>query len=81
MTISDELLEQIKAERTFIHDLATPLMIAQGMVDSVLSKLEVESEEAQRLQKSAKALGKMANILKERRQVLISQSDQVKHDS
>ena len=81
MSDNPELLEQIKAERSFIHDLATPIMIAQGMVDAVESKLPEDSAERERLSKAAKALAKMATILKDRRQALIEQNDQVKHTS
>lgn len=72
-----KLLDQIKSERGFIHDLATPLMIAHGMVDAVCSKME-DGNEKERLLKANKALQKMTDILKARRETLINQTEEAK---
>ena len=65
-----EYIEHMMDERKFIHDLASPLMIAMGMVDSVNNKID-DGDLKQRLEKSKAALDKMNTILRERRTKLI----------
>ena len=75
----NELYEHIKTERKFIHDLASPLMIAMGMVDSVNGKIEDENLK-QRLGKASNALPKMNDILKNRRSGLIEIMENMETD-
>lgn len=63
----------INEERSFIHDLSSPLMIAAGMTDLSLSmntKKEYEKS-AEKLIKAQKALSRMSELLKIRRKTLI----------
>lgn len=75
---NNDILEQIRYERDFIHDLATPLMIAMGMSDYVLNSLEANTEDFERLTKAKNSLNKINEIIKARRKVLVDQSNQLK---
>ncbi len=72
------LMKQIDLERTFIHDLATPLMIAGGMTDSVLSKIEDSDPNRKRLASAFEAINKMTDLLRSRRTALVDQVEALK---
>lgn len=69
---------QIREERSFIHDLSSPLMVAMGMIDFVDMKIDKESDPKiiERLAKAKKALDKMNELLKNRRRSLIERMEQ-----
>ncbi len=62
-------------ERKFLHDISNPLTIAQGMVDSVTDSLEgvdgVDEKVHTRLEKAVKAMERMADQIRARREILI----------
>ena len=68
-------------ERKFLHDLATPLSVALGMLESGLGQVErnepLNPENIKklidRLNKAKNAVIKSAELLKARRQVLIEE--------
>ena len=68
---------QIREERSFIHDLSSPLMIAMGMVDFVKMKIDTDTDPKiiERLGKAQKALNRMNELLKERRRALIERME------
>lgn len=67
-------IEVIKEERKFLHDVSNQLLVAQGMgafVDGVISgQFEEDSKEAQRSKKALKAVDKIIELVKERRDKL-----------
>jgi len=73
-------LEAIKEERAFLHDLATPLMVAIGMVDFAIRNISKEPEDEKtelllkKLDKSKNALNKITALLKNRRSLLVSKT-------
>ena len=71
--------DEIKQERAFIHDISSPLMIAMGMVESLHDCLDEDSKEDQELKssKALKALLRVADLVKERRNELIEKSRQL----
>ena len=68
-------------ERTFLHDLANHIVVAQGMSSFVLRTLKekkpVEEKDIDRLERSIEAINKMTALLKERRSLLHSVSEKV----
>lgn len=71
--MSDEKLQQYaKDEREFLHDIATPLMVALGHVEHVFEHPGSEDEERtrQRLEKAYNSLKKMSEKLHARRKTL-----------
>ncbi len=78
MSISAELNEYIVKERTFLHDISNQLVIAQGMGSFVLGTVKKRTEEANdleskeliRMEKTIKAINKMIDMVKERREVV-----------
>jgi signal transduction histidine kinase len=73
-------MSDAQEERKFLHDLATPLSVALGMAESALDQITkgAVADEAQlkklqdRVQKSQTAVLRCVELLKERRQILIS---------
>lgn len=64
-------------ERTFLHDLSNPLSVALGMVELALESLrqqptEAVAAEVVRLEKCHKSLTRMADLIRERRKLLIA---------
>ena len=72
--IIEDLKDVIKGERVFLHDLSNSLLVAQGMGSFVLTALEKEFDEEDkiviRMQKSTKAVDKMIDLINARRAVL-----------
>lgn len=68
--------EDIKKERAFIHDIASPLMIAMGMVESLQHGLGKDSTDDQKMKatKTIKALNRISDLVKERRSLLIEKT-------
>lgn len=68
--------EFIKKERAFIHDISSPLMIAMGMIESLNNGLDEDSAEDQKMkaEKALKALNRIADLVKERRSLLVEKS-------
>lgn len=64
-------------ERIFIHDISNQLTIAVGMVEVVLTTLEgakdLDPKVNERLMKSLKAMERISDLCKARREVLIAQ--------
>jgi hypothetical protein len=68
-------------ERKFLHDLATPLSVALGMLESALDQLSKKSTIEQsdlkslneRLEKSKNAVRRCVDLLTDRRQILLAQ--------
>ena len=75
--LNEELLAQIKKERVFVHDLATPIMIAAGMLDVVLNKMDESDLNRAKVIKAQNAVQKMADLLKNRRTELSNQTKQL----
>ena len=59
------------SERKFLHDLASPLTIAQGMTDAaseiVRDRKPIDEKLLNKLEKSTKALERMTEMLRLRR--------------
>ena len=74
----DKAEAQIREERSFIHDISSPLMIAMGMIDFVNLKIDKDSDPKilERLAKAQKAMDRMNTLLKERRRTLIELMEQ-----
>ena len=74
----EELVEIIKAERKFLHDMSNQLLISQGMGGFVLNAIKKreghDPKELQRMEKSMKALDKMVELVTDRRKILRSVS-------
>jgi phosphate uptake regulator len=64
-----------KTERSFLHDIATPMAIAQAMVQDTLELLNTKpnehAEEIMRLEKALKSLDKLVALLRERRDAIV----------
>jgi|SaaInlStandDraft_5_1057022.scaffolds.fasta_scaffold05175_5 hypothetical protein len=76
----ETILDHIKEERKFIHDVSSPLMVAIGMLDvsvGVLTNKQDIDGALVKLEKSKKALEKMTAILKERRSSLIKFMEEI----
>ena len=67
-------LEVIKEERKFLHDVSNHLLVAQGMgtfIDNVVKdNFDGESKEVQRSEKVMKAIDKIIELVKARRENL-----------
>lgn len=68
----DHLSEIISRDDKFIHDIATPLAVAQGMLDIALTKLgeDLDSDMGQRLQKVLKAIVTLRILFEQQRKFL-----------
>ena len=70
--------DSLAKQRTFIHDLSSPITIAIGMVDAGINKIN-KGDDAEvvvdKLEKAMGALNKVAELLKDRRQILIGLDD------
>ena len=67
------LNDQVKQERAFLHDMASPLMVAIWMVEAVEMTVDPNDVESKaKLAKAMKSLLKMTDLLKARRKVLIA---------
>ncbi len=73
---SKDLIEHVKEERRFLHDMSNQMLVAQGMANFVLKKIKEKALEGvpdvQRLEKSLKAMDKMVDLIKARRVILHS---------
>ena len=68
----EKLIENAKKEREFLHDISTPLMIAQGHLEYLASAgFEKDPEKAKyRIEKAYSSLQKLTAKLEDRRKVL-----------
>jgi signal transduction histidine kinase len=69
------------AERTFLHDIATPMAVALGMVDLLLEdasdgSASLSDAQKKRLEKAQTALLKLQEMMAARRQILIAADNQ-----
>lgn len=65
------------AERTFLHDIATPVAVALGMIDLMLDDVQegsatLEDGQKKRLEKAQTALLKLQEMMSSRRSILIA---------
>lgn len=65
------------AERTFLHDIATPVAVALGMIDLMMDDVlegsaTLEDGQKKRLEKAQTALLKLQEMMSARRSVLIA---------
>lgn len=71
-------IESMSDERAFLHDIATPIAVAYGMVEAALDALNARPDvpgnaaEIARLEKALKALDRLVALLKARREVVAS---------
>ena len=77
MSISDDLNEHITSERTFLHDISNQLVIAQGMGSFIVNHIkknsdDPEAKECKRADKTMKAINKIIELVKSRREVVRS---------
>lgn len=72
-----DMSELITAQRKFLHDVASPLMIALGMTDTAISQLDDGENEKlrSRLEKSKTALTRISQMLKSNRAMLHALGD------
>lgn len=72
----DKLMEQVLAEREFLHDISTPLMVAMGNLDQVIRKYLNDDPKLalDRLNKATEALQRITERLSDRRSVLHTMS-------
>ena len=68
------------AERTFLHDIATPTAVALGMVDLMLDDVlegsaTLSESQKKRLEKAQAALLKLQEMMSARRAILVAQAD------
>lgn len=78
--MSDASNPQAIAERSFLHDIATPTAVALGMVDLILDdasegSVALEDGVKKRLEKAQAALLKLQEMMSARRAVLIAASE------
>ncbi|MCB0422387.1 MAG: hypothetical protein KDD61_15415 [Bdellovibrionales bacterium] len=75
--IPQSIEELVLLQRKFLHDVASPLMIAMGMTDSAISQLTGEDQEKlkMRLEKAKVALQRIALMIKENRSTLHTMGD------
>jgi len=63
-------------ERVFLHDVSNHLVVAQGMANYTLTKIQAEkpedAKEVVRLQKAVKAIDEMVTLVKARREKIKS---------
>ncbi len=68
------MIEHLKEERRFLHDISSPLMVALGMVDAVVSHIKVAPNIdpilVSKLEKATAAMGLMTGQIRERREKL-----------
>lgn len=71
-----KLLDHVKDERKFLHDMSNQLLIAQGMGGFVLkmmkNRIDADEKEVERLEKSVRATNKMVDMIRDRRAYLHS---------
>lgn len=67
-----DLNEYINAERTFLHDLATPLMVAGGQAEYLIKKINSGGcdDIIPRLEKIIKATNQLGHLLENRRTIV-----------
>lgn len=70
----------VMGERKFLHDISNQLVVAQGMGSFVMRSLQKKDQEefrkeVERMQKSMGAVTKMIDMLRDRRELLHSVSD------
>lgn len=75
-----DLLKLVKHERTFIHDLATPLATMNLVLESVIETLQetpgsIDPAELERLKGVLNQLGKMNTLLRNRRELLVARTN------
>lgn len=63
-------VNEFSDERVFLHAIATPLTVAIGMTDVVLSTGQIDEKSKERLQKVLNASKKIEELLKNRRDVI-----------
>ncbi len=77
--MSIEVIKQIKEEREFLHDIANQMTIIQGMNSLILSDLEEQNFDKlkiiSRMQKSNSSVNKMIELLKLRRNKIITEQN------
>lgn len=77
-----EVVDLITEERKFLHDMASPLTIAQGMLDSALEILRADANTnpniITKVEKSAKALERMTEMLRARRATIMARQEAAK---
>lgn len=65
-----------KEQRKFLHDIASPMTIAMGMLDSALESLQkttgVDPVVINKLKKSASAMERMAEMIRVRRSEIVA---------
>ncbi|MCB0407665.1 MAG: hypothetical protein KDD34_05625 [Bdellovibrionales bacterium] len=68
----DKLIENAKAEREFLHDIATPIMIVSGHLEYLLKNgFEQDPQKAkERIEKAHANIAKLSDKLVARRKVL-----------
>jgi len=68
------LLAALQKQKTFTHDICTPVSVAQGMLDLALIKLKenpgVDPAAIAKLEKSMKALERLSTLIQENREFL-----------
>jgi hypothetical protein len=77
--MSESVADLAKGERVFLHDIANHIVVAHGMSSFVLRSLKdnkpIEQKDIDRLTKAIDAIGKMTDLLKERRALLHTLSE------
>lgn len=70
----ENLNEYISSERSFLHGISTPLMVAMSQLDFILAKQNEMSKEEliEKINKSRNALQKVSTAVHERRHHLKS---------
>lgn len=65
-----------QAERTFLHDLASPLstaiFVAESLIEGAQGRTPLEPEEVEQTEQLLKSLLKVADLLDARRQILVA---------
>ncbi|MCB9025840.1 MAG: hypothetical protein H6625_05955 [Bdellovibrionaceae bacterium] len=74
----NKLDEYMSSERSFLHGISTPLMVAMSQMDFILVKKEDMSPEEmlEKINKAKLALQKVSSAVHERRSLLRGQVDE-----
>lgn len=75
--MEENKLDILSAQKKFIHDLATPISIVQGMIEIILPQLkakDVDPKIIDRLEKALVATVKIDSLLKANREYLSEKS-------